>query len=82
VIVDPISADPVKVGVVTLVSRSELDDPLSLAAVNAGAAGAAGAVVSTVIVVSGLAGPALPAGSVARVVTVCAPLVSVLATIV
>lgn len=48
VTVAPASALPVNVGVVTLVILSMEDEPLSLAAVNAGAVGAAGAVLSIV----------------------------------
>jgi hypothetical protein len=42
----PLSALPVKVGVLTLVMRSLLDVPLSLALASAGVPGADGAVVS------------------------------------
>src|SRR3712207_8475710 len=51
---------PVKVGVVSLVSRSLGEIPVSLAAVSTGADGAAGAVVSTVIILPGDDGPTLP----------------------
>lgn len=57
VTVDPFSAVPVNVGVVTFVIRSVEDEPLSLAAARMGAVGAAGAVVSMVIVVLADAGP-------------------------
>ena len=67
------SAVPVKVGVVTLVSRSELEAPLSDAAVSEGADGADGGVVSMVIVRAADRPLVLPAGSTACAVSVCAP---------
>ena len=70
VTVAPDSADPVSVGVVTFVSRSVDDDPLSLAALSVGAGGAVGAIVSMVTMMPADAGPRLPARSVARAVSV------------
>ena len=72
----PASAVPVKVGVVTLVMPSELDDPVSEAALRLGVDGATGADVSIVTDVAAEATPTLPAASVAFAVMLCAPLPS------
>ena len=72
----PASAVPVKVGVVTLVMPSMLDDPVSEAALRAGVDGATGAEVSIVTDVTAEATPTLPAASVAFAVMLCAPLPS------
>ena len=64
VTVAPFSAVPVKVGVLTLVSASALEKPLSLLVSSTGAAGAAGASVSKCSAGVVPAPPALPAGSV------------------
>jgi len=69
----PASAVPVKVGVVTLVILSVLDEPLSLAAVISGVEGAAGAVVSIVMLNAPEATETFPAASVALAVMLCVP---------
>ena len=74
-------ATNVNVGVLSFVTRSLEEVPLSLAAVRTGADGAVGAVVSTVMVVPAEAGPMFPATSVAVAVSVCAPSESVLEVI-
>src|SRR6202008_379171 len=63
--VDPTSAVPVNVGVVTLVRLSVLDDPESEAVVRSGAEGAVGAAVSMVTDSPPEAELVLPAASVA-----------------
>ena len=67
----PASAVPVNVGVLTLVTLSVLEVPLSLAAVRSGAEGAAGAVVSMVMLRAAEATERLPAASAAVAVTLC-----------
>ena len=69
----PAAALPVTVGVVTRVSLSLADEPLSDAAARTGASGEFGAVVSTLIVSAFDASLAFPALSVALAVSACAP---------
>ncbi len=67
------SAVPVKVGVVSLVWLSVLEEPLSLPAVRSGVEGAAGAAVSMVIDSAPEATLTLPATSVATAVMLLTP---------
>ena len=67
------SAVPVKVGVLTLVILSVLDDPVSLAAVRSGVEGAAGAVLSMVMLNAPEATETFPAASVALALMLCVP---------
>ena len=69
----PASAVPVKVGVLSLVSWSLLEMPVSESAASAKLSGASGAVVSTVIVTASDRSLALPAASVALAETLCSP---------
>ncbi len=64
------AAVPVKVGVVSLVLSSVLEEPVSLPAARSGVPGAAGAAVSTVTDSPPLATEVLPPASVAVAVTV------------
>ena len=61
----PASAVPVKLGVVTLVMLSVLEEPLSLAAVKSGVDGAAGATLSCVMRDTSAGADSLPDASVA-----------------
>ena len=78
----PVSAVPVKVGVVTLVMLSVLDTPLSDAATRSGADGAAGATVSMVTDKAADAALTLPATSVALAVMLWVPFARVEAVMV
>ena len=73
----PASAVPVKVGVVSLVILSVSDSPVSDPAARSGADGAAGLPVSIEIARPADAAETLPAASVAVIVIVCAPSLSV-----
>ena len=75
--VDPASAEPEKVGVLTLVILSVVDEPLSLAAAKSGVV-MVGLVTSIVTVNAADAVPMFPAASLARAVMVCGPPASVL----
>ncbi len=72
-------AVPVKVGVVSLVLSSVLEEPLSLPAARSGVEGAAGAVVSMVMFSAAEATDWLPAASVALAVIAKVPSPSVAA---
>src|SRR5919106_3050855 len=75
----PASAEPVKVGVVSVVTLSVLEPPVSEAAARSGGEGAGGGVVSLATVTVRAAEVAvLPATSRARAVRVCEPLLAVL----
>ncbi len=67
------SAVPVKVGVVSRVRLSELEEPVSLAGSRSGMLGAAGAVVSMVTASTVEAAEVLPAASVAVAVMLLTP---------
>src|SRR4051812_6697577 len=67
------SAVPVKMGVVTLVTLSVFEKPLSDAAVRSGVEGAAGAVLSMVTERAAEATPVWPAASLAVAVILCTP---------
>src|SRR5437588_4815005 len=69
----PASAVPAKVGVVTLVTLSVLELPLSLAAARSGADGAAGALASAVTPRAAERALTVPAASVAVAVMLCVP---------
>ena len=74
--VPPISAVPTKVGAVSLVRLSVVDEPVSVVAARSGADGADGAVVSIDTDRPAVLALTLPAASVALAVMLCVPPVS------